>query len=194
MNANSTTTPLKTFTIAAVLILATVGCQKAANDALKATPIAVPDKQSEPTDSAKIGFKVWKELVGNYQLTQFNGQSISNRSAEIGQSISRFYDRTEKKYLDSVIFPLYSNVNSGMIEEFKFGPVESKGVTTLTEGEGVKVYTYKYDGLINVEGIDIEMHLDMNVLQEGNNIYVTYTLMVPDQIPSITRNFTLQKN
>ena len=77
---------------------------------------------------------------------------------------------------------------------YSFGPIEGRGVTTLTEGQDVKVYTYKYDGPITLEGVDIEMHLDMNVMQEGRNLYVTYTLSVPGHITATTRNFTLQKN
>ena len=195
MNKNKKYFPLRTWTLAALITFAGVGCQKAAEDSLKILP---PETKEEakpaPVVQAKVEFKAWKELIGNYRLTQFNGQSVTTHYTEIEQSLTSFYDRTEKKYLDSVIFPLYANVGTGSDLSYSFGPIDGKGTTTFIKGENANIYTYKFDGPVTLQGVDIEMHLDMNVIKEGTNLYVTYTLAVPGHITAITRNFTLQKN
>lgn len=200
MNKNKKTDTIKTLILCAFLAIAAVGCSNPAKDAVTALlpgPIdpgnGGQDGQADGSDqSKKIEFKVWKELIGNYQLTQFNGQAVATRFSQIEESKRDFYDRTDKKYLESVIFPLYASVSSGSDMAYNFGPIDQKGVTTLTDNGSVKIYTYKFDGPIYYAGYDIEMHLDMNVVKEGNNLYVTYKLSVPGKISEISHNFTLQ--
>ena len=202
MNTNKKTLTLRNLTLAtfttltALITLAGVGCSRnAANDAVSIVPpTAGQQEQNNPDEAPKAEFKVWKELSGNYSLIQYNGQSVENRHSKIELSMTDFYESTDKKYLDSVIFPLYASVSSGSDVAYQFGPIEGKGSSTLTVGQGVQVYNYKYDGPITFKGVDIEMHLDLNVIKEANNLYVTYTLTVPGHIATATRNFTLQKN
>lgn len=195
MNKNNKTASLRILTMAALITLTGVGCKNAASDVLQLVPTTGKQEQAPVVAPAQVEFKVWKELIGNYRLTQFNGQAVTTSKYDsIKESMSSFYDRNAGKYLDSVIFPLYASVSAGSDMSYNFGPMESKGTTTLTDGEGVKVYAYKYDGPATLQGVDIEEHLEMNVIHEGINLYVTYTLTVPGHINTITRNFTLQKN
>lgn len=195
MNKNNKHSSLRILTMATMITLTGVGCKNAASDALQLVPTTGKQEQTPPVAPAQVDFKVWKELIGDYRLTQFNGQAVTTSKYDsIKESMSSFYDRTEGKYLDSVIFPLYASISAGSDMAYNFGPMESKGTTTLTNGEGVKVYTYKYDGPATLQGVDIEEHLEMNVIQEGVNLYVTYTLTVPGHITTTTHNFTLQKN
>ena len=192
MKNNIKNTYSKRAVLVAILIVTSVGCKKSAEDALSNVTSPIPGQPNKPVQEA-VSFKEWKEFIGQYRLTQFNGQSVDGLHAEITESMSHFYDRKTQRYLNSVIFPLFASVTSGSSVSYKLGPIDQKDETQVTTGQGLKMYSYVFEGEINLQGVDVKMQLNLQVIQEKNNLYITYKLNMPGQVSEIERNFTLQK-
>jgi hypothetical protein len=195
MKKNVKNTVLGSVIVTLALTLLSLGCQKSATEALESVPRPKAEQSTDGLPSAKdtVSFNIWKELLGGYELTQFNGQNVQLRPVQIEESRSHFYDKKSRRYLDSVIFPLFANVQAGSDMSYKVGPMEGFGTSTVTELNGIKIYTYKFDGDINLQGYEVNMQLDLQVTKENNNLYINYYLNMPGHMEAVQKIFTLTK-
>lgn len=90
MNTNNRTASMRIWTITAMITLAGVGCKNAASDALQLVPSAGKQEVAVPIGATQAEFKDWKKLVGNYSLTQFNGQAVTTHYTEVKENMSSF--------------------------------------------------------------------------------------------------------
>lgn len=186
--------PVRNIVLTCLVLFTGVGCQKSAENIAQAIPRPnIPAEESKPTESTQVDFKVWDELLGHYQLVELNGQKVSPRDCEVKATSSRVYDVSEKIYLDTVLFPLYSVVSSNYDLAYLFGPIKGKGISSRIEKDNLITYTYKFDGPVSIEGQNIELHLEMTVIKSDFNLFVSYTLSAPKFINETQSHLTLKK-
>jgi hypothetical protein len=146
-------------------------------------------------DCAKVAdFSVWNELVGTYRLASLDGQTQDGRASVIeldGQG--QFYDRASKQYLQTMLFPLYKNINGSVTEKFNFGPMNGLGLSHVTTANGSTTFTYSYNGPVTYLGRPILLYLDLRVVKTDARLDVAYTLEIPHEVSSTTHQFVLLK-
>lgn len=142
---------------------------------------------------APAEFAVWNELIESYDLTQFNGVSVSPIYTRIGWDNSSVYDVTSATYRKMLDIPLYYSVSGGATASYNFGPIEGLGVTTVKDDGIYKTYTYKYSGPVRISGENIQLSLDINVKKSSSSTEVKYTIEVPNHIKKSSHSFVLKK-
>ena len=146
------------------------------------------------TDCSKVvDFSAWDELSGWFNLTSFDGKSVTPRTSIIQYDTQRFYDRASSRYVKTLAFTLYEWVGDNSDSGYNFGPMEGLGQSSITEQNGQKTFTYSYHGAINFRGQDITLNLDLTAVKSGNTITVTYTIEVPNNVKKTTHSFVLSK-
>lgn len=145
------------------------------------------------TDCRKVAdFSVWEELAHWYDLETFDGRPVKARYSAVELNTDRFYDRSQRKYLRTYIFPLYSFVGENSDSQYLFGPMEGLGTSTMQEANGVKTFKYSYKGPINMRGTDITLELDMTVVKTSARVTVTYSLNIPSHNEKSAHTFTMK--
>lgn len=146
-------------------------------------------------DCAKVAdFSVWNELVGTYRLASLDGQTQDGRESVIElDRHGQFYDRASKQYLQTMLFPLYTNVSGSVTEKFNFGPINGLGLSHVTTANGSKTFTYAYNGPVTYLGRPILLYLDLRVVKTDARLDVAYTLKIPGEVPATTHQLVLLK-
>lgn len=141
-----------------------------------------------------VDFSVWDNLVGWYKIIELDGVTKTSTTAIIDYDKNYlFYDSAAKKYIKTLIFPLFTSVGSSSSSTVNFGPMDGYGTTKLSESGGKTTLTYSFHGKITYRGTPTQIELDMEVVKQNDRLNISYTFEVPGEVNKTSHRFVLVK-